>query len=141
MIEIYDSISNWSFKLLEPDFSKHNLNQLITAYVSSLLEEKSLNDNDDKISVVELYNLSSQKNDFIHYQDLADTCLFREIINYKNNKFSSLQKTFGKIGYYNCYQISFKQLEVYKDLYDNFELISTITKQKIKNVSSCFEGN
>lgn len=128
MINIYDSINNWVFENIKSEFKYNNLSDISAAYISSLLEErKNYSENQ---SLINLYNDVIDEPTFSKYQNLGDICLFREIMFNQND----LNIHFGQVSYYQCYKYTLYKLELYKELSNNFIIISSITKNKINKL-------
>lgn len=123
---IYESINNWVFDNIINEFKNNNLSDMSAAYVSSVLEERK--NSADDISLINLYSDLINEPTFLKYQNLGDTCLFREIMFSQND----LNIHFGKVSYYQCFKYTMYKLELYKELSNNFLIISSITKRKLK---------
>ncbi len=128
MINIYNSINDCIFDSIKQEFKDNNLSDISAAYVSCLLEEKKLDTENN--SIIVLYNEIINEPTFNKYQSLGDTCLFREIMFNTND----LNIHFGKVSYYQCYKYTMYKLELYRELSNNFFIISSITRNKIFNV-------
>jgi len=127
MINVYKSINDCIFDNLKEEFKNNNLSDLSAAYISCLLEERKFDTENQ--SLINLYNDIINEPTFNKYQNFGDICLFREIV-FKQN---DLNIHFGKVSYYECYKYTMYKLELYKELSNNFIIISTITKNKLFN--------